>query len=192
MSKSQSRIEPMVEPFEPDVHEELRRWMPPDAPVEPLALFRTLVRNLGLSAAMRPLGEFQLSQRSSLPIRVRELVIDRTTARLGAEYEWGVHVGGFGAAAGLSEAELAATAVGAAADFDGTDGLVVEFVDALVDDHTVSDELWSRLSAHFDVGQLLELVVLCGWYHIIGFVVNVAELPGEQWAATFPSSEVAS
>jgi uncharacterized membrane protein YfcA len=33
-----------------------------------------------------------LSRRAALSLRHRELVIDRTTARCGAEYEWGIHI----------------------------------------------------------------------------------------------------
>ena len=43
-----------------------------------------------------------LSRRCALSLRHRELLILRTTARCGAEYEWGVHVQVFAAKAGLS------------------------------------------------------------------------------------------
>ena len=129
MTTQSPRIDPVTEPYSDEVAAELGRWMPPNSPVEPLALFRTLCRNVGLSEAMRPLGEFQLSKRSGLSMRVRELVIDRTTARLDAEYEWGVHAVAYGVAAGLSEADLANTVSGGADDFDTVSGLVVEMVD---------------------------------------------------------------
>lgn len=192
MNTTGPRIQPVTEPYSEEVANELDRWMPPNSPVEPLALFGTLCRNLGLSQAMRPLGEFQLSKRSSLSMRVRELVIDRTTARLGAEYEWGVHAVAYGATAGLTDVDLANTVSGDPADFDSASGLVVEMVDQLIDTSTVSDGLWTKLSAEFSDEQILELMVLCGWYHIISFVVNAAQVAPEPWAATFPSVETAS
>ena len=42
-----------------------------------------------------------------LSLRRREPVIDCTTARLGCEYEWGVHITLFAQRAGLTEAEIA-------------------------------------------------------------------------------------
>ena len=192
MTTQSPRIDPVTEPYSDEVAAELGRWMPPNSPVEPLALFRTLCRNVGLSEAMRPLGEFQLSKRSGLSMRVRELVIDRTTARLDAEYEWGVHAVAYGVAAGLSEADLANTVSGGADDYDTVSGLVVEMVDELVTTHTVSDGLWARLSAEFSDDEILELLVLCGWYHIISFVVNATGVAPETWAATFPTVEATS
>lgn len=192
MTTQSPRIDPVTEPYSDEVAAELGRWMPPNSPVEPLALFRTLCRNVGLSEAMRPLGEFQLSKRSGLSMRVRELVIDRTTARLDAEYEWGVHAVAYGVAAGLSEADLANTVSGGADDYDTVSGLVVEMVDELVTTHTVSDGLWARLSAEFSDDEILELLVLCGWYHIISFVVNATGVAPERWAATFPTVEATS
>ena len=192
MTTKEPRTEPVTQPYSDEVANELGRWMPPNSPVEPLALFRTLCRNLELARAMRPLGEFQLSKRSSLSIRVRELVVDRTTARLGAEYEWGVHAVAYGAAAGLSDTELANTVLGTSHDFDTVSGLVVEMVDQLIDTYTVSDGLWASLSGEFSDEEILELIVLCGWYHIIAFVVNAARVAPEPWAATFPSAKAAS
>lgn len=192
MTNADPRVDPVSEPYSDAVAAELGRWMPPNSPVEPLALFRTLCRNVGLSEAMRPLGEFQLSKRSGLSMRIRELVIDRTTALLGAEYEWGVHAVAYGAAAGLSETDLANTVIGDPARFDAVDGLVVAMVDELVERSTVSDALWSKLNQVFSDEELLELIVLCGWYHIISFVVNAARVAPEPWAATFPTSEVSS
>ncbi len=135
---------------------------------------------------MHPLGAFQLSKRSGVPLRTRELVIDRTSARLGAEYEWGVHVVAFGAAAGLTEAQLNATVRGTSTDFAGADALVIEMVDQLIDTHTIDDTLWKKLAAEFSEEVLLELMVLCGFYHIIGFVLNGARIELEPWAARFP------
>ena len=40
-------------------------------------------------------------------LREREIVIDRTCARCGAEYEWGVHVAFFGERVGLTREEIA-------------------------------------------------------------------------------------
>ena len=105
------RIAPLEPPYAPEVAEQLARWMPPGSEIEPLALFRTLNVHGELASRMRPLGAGILGSRATVPLALRELMIDRTCALAGAEYEWGVHASAFGAAAGLDEARLRATAM---------------------------------------------------------------------------------
>ena len=75
--------------------------------VPPLSLFLTL----GQSA--RAWAKFSagslLDEDSPLSLRERELVINRTCALTRCEYEWGVHVWMFAAAAGLSRGDVAGT-----------------------------------------------------------------------------------
>src|SRR5262245_20467815 len=99
------RIQPLSPPYDPDTEAMLRKWMPPGSPLEPLVLFRTLSVHRELSGRMRPLGAGILGHGLIGP-RDREIVILRTCARAGAEYEWGVHARAFGAAVGLSEAQI--------------------------------------------------------------------------------------
>ncbi len=77
---------------------------------------------------------------------------------------------------------------GAASDpaFGERDRLLIAMVDALHDQGNAGDELWDRLAAEFSETQLLELLVLAGWYHAIAYVANAARLPLEAWAARFP------
>ena len=183
-----ARIAPVEPPFEGPVAEELRRWMPPNAPLDPLLLFRTLARNVPLAGAMHPLGSFFLSRRFALGKREREIVIARVTARCGCEYEWGVHATAFGAAAGLDDAVLRATVQGTADDpaWSDTDRLLVRLVDELHDTAHVSDDLWRALAAEWPAETLLELLVLVGWYHVIAFVANGPRVEREPWARRFP------
>jgi len=186
-----ARIAPVEPPYEPAVEAELKRWMPPNAPLDPLRLFRTLARHVPLAGAMHPLGSFFLSRRFALGKHEREIVIDRVCARCGCEYEWGVHAAAFGAAVGLDDTMLRATVRGSAADpaWSETDGLLVRLVDELHDTARVSDELWRALAAHWPDETLLELLVLVGWYHVIAFVANGARIEREPWALAFPPEE---
>jgi alkylhydroperoxidase family enzyme len=188
--RSAARIPPVEPPFEPAVAEELKRWMPPNAPPEPLRLFRVLARNVPLAGAMYPLGSFFLSRRFALGRREREIVVERVTARCGCEYEWGVHATGFGAAAGLDETLLRATVRGVPGDgaWSETDRLLVRLVDELHDTARVSDDLWRVLAAHWPAETLLELLALVGWYHVISYVANGARVDLEAWAERFPGS----
>ena len=52
----------------------------------------------------------------------------------------------------------------------------------------VSDQLWTALSAHWDVPQLIELLIIAGAYRVIAYVANGAQVALEEWAARFPES----
>jgi alkylhydroperoxidase family enzyme len=166
----------------------LRKWMPPGSPLEPLTLFRTLAVHDELASRMRPLGAGILGHGRVEP-RARELVIDRTCARAGAEYEWGVHVVAFGAAVGLTEEQLEATAAAEADDpvWSADDALLIRLADELYDTGDLSDPTWDALAARYEPDQLLELVVIAGWYRLLSYVINVVRIEAEPWAARFPS-----
>jgi alkylhydroperoxidase family enzyme len=184
------RLLPLEPPYEPEAAAALGRRMPRDSPVPPIALFRLLARHPLLSTAMEPLGNFHLRRAggAALPARARELVILRTCARLGCEYEWGVHVAYFAERVGLTPAEVAETvhSPSGAPALTGVDRLLVDLVDALHDNGTVDDTAWTALASEFSESELLELMVLAGWYHAIAFVANGARVPLEAWGARFP------
>ena len=180
------RIAPVEPPYAEDVAAELARWMPPGSGVEPLALFRTLGRHLLLARAMRPLGSHLLSRELSFGRREREIVILRVCARCGCAYEWGVHAVVFGARAGLAPETIAATWRDAASAFDAGDALLVRLADELHDTGGVSAGLWTALRARWSEEQLLELLVLAGWYHVIAYVANGAGVALESWAQQPP------
>ena len=50
----------------------------------------------------------------------------------------------------------------------------------------MSDELWVSLAARWNEVQLLELLLIAGFYHVVAFTVNAVRLPNEAWAARFP------
>lgn len=181
------RIAPLQPPYEPQIDAALRKWMPPGSDAEPLKLFRTLNVHEQLASRMRPLGAGILGH-GLLEPREREIVIHRTCARAGAEYEWGVHVLAFGRPLGLSEEQIAATVHGAADDpaWSETDALLIALADELHDGATVSDGLWVQLAARYSDEQLLELIVTAGWYRLLAGVINAAGVELEPWAERFP------
>jgi 4-carboxymuconolactone decarboxylase len=164
----------------------LSKWMG-GSNEEPLKLFRTLAVHEELASRMRPLGAGILGHPRLLP-RERELLILRTCARAGAEYEWGVHAVVFGAAVGLSEAQIAASANRSADDaaWPERDAQLIAAADALYDTDTIPDELWAQLAARFEEDQLLEIVITAGWYRVISYLVNALGVECESWAARFP------
>jgi alkylhydroperoxidase family enzyme len=180
---STPRIAPLEPPYPEPVQAALDRIMPKGVP--PLALFRTLARNERVFQRVMAGG---LLDRGSITLREREIVIDRTCARCGSEYEWGVHVAFFAERVGFSPEQVAATAGGDPAAFPERERLLLQLVDELHDRAQVSDELWAALRAHFAEEQLIELVALAGFYHLISFVTNALRIPLESYGARFPRS----
>jgi 4-carboxymuconolactone decarboxylase len=186
------RIPPVEPPYDPDTEAMLRKWMPPGAEAEPLALFRTLAVHDDLAARMRPLGAGILGH-GRIEARDREILIARACARAGAEYEWGVHAVAFARPLGLTDEQMAATVHGAADDpaWSERDALIVRLVDELHDTAAVSDALWAELAQRWEPDQLLELVIAAGWYRLLSSVINTAGVPLESWAERFPAPAVA-
>ena len=184
----ETRIAPVAPPYTPEVEQMLAKWMPPNSPLEPLKLFRTIVRHEALSNRMRPLGSALLGH-GTLPVRVRELLILRTCARCRAEYEWGVHVTAFAESAGLDEKTVAATVKRSPSEVaagDSEDDDVLRLADELHDLGAVTDATWTRLAEKYDEPALLEMLAVVGFYHLISFVANGARVEREPWAARFP------
>jgi alkylhydroperoxidase family enzyme len=182
------RIAPLNPPFEPEVEAQLQAMMPPD--VAPIALFRTMAKNLTMARAMGTWGRHELSRDLSVGFREREIVIDRTCARCGCEYEWGVHVAFFAERAGLSGAQVTSLTHGDESDpcwGSVRDRLLIRLADELHDLCDVGDELWVDLVREFTEGQLLDLLMLCGWYHAISFTARTARVRLEDGAPTFGS-----
>jgi alkylhydroperoxidase family enzyme len=175
-----TRIPPVEPPYPAEIQAAFDRVMPPGVP--PLVLFRTLARNPRVLARVMAGG---LLDRGSISLRERELVILRTTWRCGAEYEWGVHVAVYGGKVGWTAAELAAITSEDAHGMIGRDRLLVGLCDELHAAARIGDALWRELAATWTPDQLVELVVLAGFYHAIAFVANAFELEREPFAARF-------
>lgn len=177
------RIEPVQPPYPPELQKVLDSIMPPGVP--PLALFTTLARVPRIWDRFRA---GSLLDRGPVSLRHREIVIDRTCARCGCEYEWGVHVAFFAQRVGLSNEQIASLTYGKATDAcwtDERDRLLIEAVDSLHDASRIDDSLWDRLAATLADDELLDLLMLTGWYHTISFTANGVELDPEDGAPRF-------
>jgi alkylhydroperoxidase family enzyme len=185
------RIEPRILPLEPphppETAAHLAALMPKGWTGPALALFRLWARHLPMAEALRGVGRYLLAH-GTLPPRDRELAILRTCARCDAEYEWGVHAVFFPPRVGLTAEQVAATRDGGPEHpaFEERERLVVRIADALHDTATVPDGLWASASAHWSEEQLLELLLVCGFYHLVSFTANAAQIPNEAFAARFP------
>jgi 4-carboxymuconolactone decarboxylase len=181
------RIPPLAPPYAPDLQSLLERMTPPGAP-DILALFRVLAHHPQLAERMTGWGGFLLGRRAALSLRDREIVIDRVCALCSAQYEWGVHVAAFSEAAAFTPGQQAAIAnpQDSLAALPVRDRLLVRLCDELHATATVSDALWSELASEWSSAQLIELLMLAGWYRAISYVCNAARVPLETWAARWP------
>jgi hypothetical protein len=164
------RIAALSPPYEPEVGLVLESMMPPGVP--PIGLFRTFAANPPMTEAMTGWGTYELGRRLSLSMRDREILIDRTCARCGCEYEWGVHVTFFADRVGLTAEQVSSLTHGSPQD-------------ALHDTADLDDALWAELAAELSDAELLDLLLLCGWYHAISFAARAARVELEPWAPRF-------
>ena len=177
-----ARITPAEPPYTESIATALDRIMPPGRP--PLLLFRVLARDERLFQRLFAGG---LLDRGNLTLRMRELAILRTTANCKSEYEWGVHVAGFAERAGFTEVEVDDTlnASPSATSWSDAERILLRLMDELHDRANISDALWADAIQHFTEPQLLELIMLAGYYHLIAFLTNGLRLPLEPWASRF-------
>lgn len=181
-----ARIEPLSPPYPAEIEVALRKWMPPDVTHEPLAFFRVLHRHPELASRMRVLGAGLLAH-GRLPAADREIVIARSCARSGCPYEWGVHAATFAGAVGLTEEQVTATVTGASDVWGPKERALIQAVDELHDSAYLSQTAWDELHEYYDDAQMMEFLVLAGWYRTISGLINSLELDGEPWAAPFPA-----
>ncbi|GAA2604119.1 carboxymuconolactone decarboxylase family protein [Paractinoplanes durhamensis] len=171
---------PRVSPAEPPYDDETAAALAALGP--PIALFRTFARRPDRARGIHGWGSYYLSRRCALSLRHRELVIDRTTARCGAEYEWGIHIAVFAAKAGLTGEQVRSLATGTATDpcwTDPGDRAVLAAVDALHTRNDLTDDEWADLTAATGPDGAIDLMLICGWYHAISYVARALRLTPE-------------
>jgi alkylhydroperoxidase family enzyme len=182
VNNSASRIAPLEPPYAPNIQADFDAIMR-GAP--PLTLFRVMATN---ERAWQKFRAGSLLDKGPLTLRQREIVIDRTCALNKCGYEWGVHVAIFAKAAELSDAQVRATVQdGADAScWSAAEQALLRSVDALHHRATLTDDEFAALAAHYGEAQILEIILLCGFYRTVSYLCNGLRLPLEQSAARFP------
>jgi alkylhydroperoxidase family enzyme len=179
-----NKLVPLSEPFPPDIAEILENYPRQDGYL--LTLFRTFANSRRfLSKGVPNL----LDRDSPLPLRLREIVILRTTANRNCEYEWGVHVTIFAMKARLSDAQINATRQPSICRslWSETEATLIEAIDQLCRDGMLSGKTLVQFETDWTAEQQLEILALCGTYNTVSFVANVARLENEPFAAKFPT-----
>jgi AhpD family alkylhydroperoxidase len=127
-------------------------------------LYQVLLNSPRLAAGWEHLFTV-IRQQTSVPARLRELVILRIAVLNGAGYEFEAHVP-HALQAGMTAAELEGLKRGNAS-FSGTDSLVLRYTDAITRDLDVPDALFEELRKHFDDPALVELTATIAGYNMV-------------------------
>lgn len=178
------RLAPVTDPTEAQAEVLARAGTRPRA--NPLNIFATMVHNRRVANRTVLLGGAFLGK-GTIPEREREIVILRVGHRAHAEYEFGQHTI-IGKRVGLTDEEISALA-DARPDHQWAEGdrALIEMVDDLCDDDCVGDSTWAKLAERWDEEQLVELLLLAGYYRMISGFLNSAGVQLDEGVPGFPT-----
>lgn len=179
----QTRLEPLPQPWPETVAELLARY--PQGPAGPIALFRTLAHSERILRKIAAAGV--LDRDSPLTIREREILILRVSAKSHCVYEWGIHIVSYARKAGLDPAHVADTCAVRPDEtlWSEPERLLFAFADQLHAECGIDDALWYALQRHWNTQQIMEMLLLCGFYRTISYFNNVLGVAPEPGTPTF-------
>lgn len=141
-------------------------------------IFRLIAKSENAGPEVFALGQV-LSRGSSLPPVEREVVILRVAELNKAAYQAHEHHA-VALRHGFSEEKISAVAKypaqGTADIFTDFERLLIDFTDAVVHTASAPDELFAGVAAIYDDSQMVELVLLIGFYMMVGRVMNTFEV----------------
>lgn len=149
----------------------------------PLNIFGVLGRHPKLLKRFNLLGGFILNK-GLVPDREREIVILRVGWNAKAVYEFGQHTV-IGERTGLTADEIAALTRDDG-EWSDDDAALIALADDLHRDDCVTDETWSALSARWSDEQLVELLVVAGFYRLVSGFLNSAGVQLDDGIPGFP------
>ena len=180
---SQPRLAPKTDVTDDDAEVLARAGTRPGR--DPLNIFSTMVHNRRVANRTVLLGGAFLGK-GTISGREREIVILRVGHNASAQYEFGQHVV-IGRREGLTDDEIASLATeDPGDDWATTERALIALADELCDVDCVSDETWATLSQTFDEGQMVELVVLAGYYRMISGFLNSAGVQLDEGVPGWP------
>lgn len=104
--------------------------------------------------------------------RRSELVILRVGLHMKAWYEWASHVER-SLACGISLEDIERVKHGGSADgWSDSEAALLKSVDALIETHSIPQDLLSALNAHFDTAQIMDIIAIHGMYVVLGCMIN--------------------
>jgi alkylhydroperoxidase family enzyme len=180
---TEPRIEPISDP-QGELLEILGTAMTHDG--KPLNIFGVLGNHPKLLKRFNLLGGFLLNK-GLLPPREREIVILRIGWNARARYEFGQHTI-IGRRAGLTDDEIEAIAGEPAGhEWSDDDRALLALADDLAADDCVSDGTWAALARRWSPAELVELLVLAGFYRLVSGFLNSAGVQLDAGVPGFPT-----
>ncbi|MFC4563181.1 carboxymuconolactone decarboxylase family protein [Nocardiopsis mangrovi] len=123
----------------------------------------------GLSAAV--------GARTSLSVRVREIVILAVATARASSFEWSAHRR-LAAVAGLSEEEISALGgYGTPGTFADDEKAALDFARALLRDRDASDACHAAAEKYFGEAGVVELITLVGYYDLLSTLLRTLRVP---------------
>ena len=142
---------------------------------EVLNIFATLAHHPDLLRRWLVFATHVLAK-STLPPRVRELLILRTGWNCKCQYEWAQHVI-VARRSGVSDVEIERVKEGPAADgWAAGDSSLLVAADELHATSSMSDPTWEALSGVYTTEQLLDIVATVGNYHLVAMFLNTTRV----------------
>jgi 4-carboxymuconolactone decarboxylase len=146
-------------------------------------IYTTLVRAPDLAEVMTTLG--RTLRGDGIPLRHRETLILRTGWNCQSNYEFAQHrrIANHG---GMTDADVQRIIDGPdAAGWDPFERTLCSLADELHEHQQVGDDTWNALAADYDDEQLIQAVLLVGYYHLVSFSLNAFRTPLEAGAVGF-------
>ena len=177
-----ARIKALDKPYTEELQATFDRIMGEGVP--PLLLFTTIASS---ERAWRKFRGGSLLDGNLLTLRQRELIINRVCALTKCEYEWGVHVMAFAEGAGLTRDDIAHTLDYPlrAEHWKEEEAVLLATIDALHDRATLTEAEFQAVRQYLDDDQILEVLMLAGFYRTVSYIANSLALTPEPNARRF-------
>jgi len=138
-------------------------------------LLNVLAHHPGMAVPYLEFGKALFQIR--IPLRLREIAVLRLSHLSNSEYEWFQHVS-IGKFAGLTDDEIEAIRIGEPpAAWGELECLMMEAVDELEGENTLSDAMWDKLSQHLDRQQVMEFLFMISYYKMTAWILNAVGVP---------------
>jgi alkylhydroperoxidase family enzyme len=154
---------------------------------DPISVLRTVANN---PVALRRFHEMGgLLGDSTVPRRELEIAILRVGWNCRSVYEFGQHTR-LGRRFGLTDEEIAAIAGGDVDRFSPEDRELVALADDLCEHDCVSDTTWAALTSRYSTDQMIEMVMIAGFYRLVSCFLNSAGVALEEGTPGWPPGVV--
>ncbi len=142
-------------------------------------VLRTFAQYPALAKPWLNLNGYLLSPAVSLPVRLRQLAIQRVAWIRHCRYMWSSHLR-VSLALGLTREDIEAIKVGSTSPYwSDSERTLVDAVEHLVDESGMSDETWAALSVDLDYRALMDLLFIVGCYTSLTMVMNTLRIQRE-------------